>query len=189
MRRIRVLFLLLLSSVALPTVVGAQENASAEINGRPLSYWTTRVKEGLPDAELAATVDALAAALSSAENETRVAAADALTMLGPKAKGAIDALLAQLGHESPWVRVASMAALASMGKDAVPALIDTFVNETGGLSVRAAFVLGGIGPDAKDALPVLEAAYEKATPVMQDRLMGILRSIAPEKYGAASCPR
>ncbi|MHB0960543.1 MAG: outer membrane protein assembly factor BamB family protein [Pirellulaceae bacterium] len=186
MRRIGFLFLLLLSHFALPSAASAQENASAEVHGRPLAYWTARVKENLPEAELAETVGALAAAMSSAKNETRVAAADALTILGPQAKGALDALLAQLGHESPWVREASMDALASIGEEAVPALIETFANETGGPSIRAAFVLGGIGPGAKDALPVLEAAYEKASPVMQDRLMGILRSIAPERYGDPS---
>jgi outer membrane protein assembly factor BamB len=179
------LLLSLLASALLPVCAAAQVASSVEVNGRPLAYWTARVQaQDLTAAELAETVEALSGAMSSAENETRVAAADALAILGPRAKGALDALLAQLGHESPWVREASMAAIAAMGQEAVPALTETFVTQTGGASIRAAFVLGGMGAEARAAIPALEAAYETATPVMQDRLMGILRSIAPEKYGA-----
>lgn len=173
------LLLVLLAS----NVFGQTSESDPLVQGKPLSQWTGSVHESLSGNELEATVNALSVALSSDDNETRVAAADALTVLGPKAKKALPDLIEQLGHEAPWVRVASMAAIASMGKEAMPALMDTFQNEMGGPRVRAAFVMGSIGPDAEAALPLLEAAYTRETPVMQDRLMGILSSIAPGKYG------
>ena len=127
-------------------------------------------------------MSALSKALSSDDNQVRVTAADALAMLGADAKAAIPSLIGQLDHELPWVRVAAMAALASMGQDAVPALIDTFNSETGGPRIRAAFVLGSIGPDAKAAVPLLADAMQVESPVIQERLAGILSNIDPDNF-------
>ena len=53
-------------------------------------------------------------------------------------KDALPVLLEQFGHEFPWVRVSCQAAAGSIGKEAVPALVDTLVNNTGGPRIRAA---------------------------------------------------
>ena len=112
----------------------------------------------------------------------KVAAADALAGMGPLAKDAVPAMIAQLGHEQPWVRVAVMGALTSVGKDAVEPLLNTFQNETGGPRIRAAFVLGAIGPDALPAVPALAEAMKQETPAVKHRLAGVLSQIDPEHF-------
>jgi outer membrane protein assembly factor BamB len=164
--------------------LGAQISLAAEIDGKPLEYWVGQATSEDGPEHLDKTVAALSKALSSDDNTVRVAAADALAVLGTDAKAAMPALVQQLGHIQPWVRVAAMAALASMGKEAVPVLIETFKNETGGPRIRAAFVLAGIGPDAKDAVPLIAEAMKNESPVMQDRLVRILASIDPENYAS-----
>jgi outer membrane protein assembly factor BamB len=73
-----------------------------------------------------------------------------------------------------------------MGKEAVPALIQTFETKPGGPRVRAAFVLGGIGPDAKPAVPVILRIMEDEPPLFQARYAGVLRQIDPERFDVAS---
>ncbi len=152
------------------------------VRGRPLSSWVSKVSADLDSEELKATVEALVSALNADDTSVRVVAADALAVLGPRAKPAVRALIKQLGHEQPWVRAAAAGALAAIGKEAVPILIETFKNETGGIHVRSAFVLGGIGPDAKDAVPAIEEAMKSESDVVRDRFLGILGQIAPERY-------
>jgi HEAT repeat protein len=148
-----------------------------------LSFWVARASTDLSQEECDKTVAALVSGLASDDNAVRVVAADALAVLGPRAKSAAKPLIAQLGDEQPFVRAACSGALVSMGKEAVPVLIHTFQTETGGIRVRSAFALGAIGPAAKDAVPILEAAMEKENEVMRTRFIGILGNIAPEKYG------
>jgi outer membrane protein assembly factor BamB len=171
------------------TVVGAQPSddvvARAHqtvVAGQPLSYWVERASARLSKEDCDATVVALTSAVVSDDNAVRVVAADALAVLGPRAKSVAKILIAQLGDEQPWVRAACSGALVSMGKEAVPALIDALENETGGIRIRSAFALGAIGPAAKDAVPILEAALEKENEVIRARFMGILSNIAPDKY-------
>ena len=152
------------------------------VYGEPLGHWVAQANaESGPD-DPEQTVKALSLALESDDHSVKVAAADALAVLGPGARPAVPVLIGQLGHEQPWVRVAAMGALAAVGKEAVPALIETFQTKTGGPRIRAAFVMGGIGPDAKAAVPVLAEAMKRESPVMQDRILGILSQIDPKEY-------
>jgi len=186
-------FILLLAQ----TVVGAQPSddvvARAHqtvVAGQPLSYWVERASARLSKEDCDATVVALTSAVVSDDNAVRVVAADALAVLGPRAKSVANILIAQLGDEQPWVRAACSGVLVSMGKEAVPALIGALENETGGIRIRSAFALGAIGPAAKDAVPVIEAALPKEDEVTQTRFLGILSNIAPEKYApVAVVPR
>ena len=150
--------------------------------GHSLDYWLKRARDEANQADRKATVAALAEAVRSDEPLAKVAAADALTGLGPQAVDAVPALLEQLGNEQPWVRVAVMGALGAVGPDAVQPLIDTFENQTGGPRIRAAFVLGAMGPIAQPAVPVLATAMKTETPVVQKRLAGILSQIDPERF-------
>ena len=89
-----------------------------QIQGKALTEWVAQATaEDGPD-DLEATVDALIVALELDNPSAKVAAADAITVLGPKAKKAIPTLLGQFGHEFPWVRVSCQAAVGSMGKAA-----------------------------------------------------------------------
>lgn len=162
----------------------------AVIAGRPLSFWVAQTSTEMGKEDCDATVAALISAVASDDDAVRVVAADALALLGSRAKSAARTLIDQLNNEQPWVRAACSGALAAMGKEAVPVLIDVIENETGAVRIRSAFVLGAIGPAAKDAVPVLEAALEKENEVIRARFIGILSQIAPEKYApAAVVPR
>ena len=158
----------------------AESAAEVLFRGHPVEYWVKQARD--PNAAKDVAVAALAEAVLSENPLTKVAAADALATLGPAAKDAVPALLAQLGHEQPWVRSAVMGALGAVGPDAVQPLIDTFKNQTGGPRIRAAFVLGGMGATAKPAVPVLVEEMEKENPVVQKRLADILGQIDPEHF-------
>jgi prepilin-type processing-associated H-X9-DG protein len=161
-----------------------QEKRTAVFRGRPLEHWVAQAMAERGPNDLEETVAALIEAVTSDDPNAKRDAGDALAALGPKAKAALPALLAEFGHEYPWVRVSCQAAVASMGKEAVPALIETFENNTGGPRIRAAFVLGGIGADAKPAVPVILRVMKEEPPVMQDRLAGVLRQIDPQRFPA-----
>lgn len=176
-----------------PLTVGSQSpdgrGAKAEkfvVHGKPMGFWVSRVSDELSPEDQEVTVEALVSALSADDTSVRVLSADALAVLGPRAKAATKTLIQQLGHEQPWVRAAAAGALGAIGKEAVPMLIETFKNETGAMHVRSAFALGGIGPDARDAVPVIEEAMKSENDVTRERFLGILGSIAPEKYAPAA---
>jgi hypothetical protein len=157
---------------------------SPEFRGRPLDYWLSQATAENGPNDLDETVAALCEAVSGDNPNVKRDAADALAVLGPKAKEAVPVLLAQFGHEFPWVRVSCQAAVGAVGKQAVPALIETFEKNTGGPRIRACFVLGGIGADAKPAVPVILRIMKEESPAMQDRMAGVLRQIDPDRFGS-----
>ncbi len=180
---------LLLMSASLVLAIGLTSASRAEdaeqvvkFRGQPLGYWIAQATAEDGPVDLDATVAALCEAVEDENPNTKRDAADALAALGPRAKAALPVLLAQFGHEAPWVRVSCQAAVGAVGKEAVDELIETFENNTGGPRIRAAFVLGGIGADAKPAVPVILRIMKEETPVMQDRMMGVLQQIDPERF-------
>ena len=152
------------------------------VSGKPLDYWVSSVSTDLGPKDSKATVEALSLALSADDIAVRVTAADALAVLGPRAKAAMPALVSQLSHQQGWVRVAAMGAMAAIGKDAVPLLVDTVKTDRGAPRIRAALVLASIGPDAKDAVEVLAATIPNLDEINQGRFLSILSQIAPEQY-------
>ena len=167
--------------------LGEDDSANAAgFKGKPLAYWVGQASAPGGPKDLDLTVAALCEAVESDNPNAKRDAADALAVLGPKAEAAVPTLLGQFGHEFPWVRVSCQAAVGSVGKAAVPALINTLVNNTGGPRIRAGFVLAGIGADAKPAVPAILKVIEEESPVMQDRFAGILTSIDPERYPPVS---
>lgn len=164
---------------------GAEADESAlPFLGRPLREWVEEASSPDGPRELEQTVAALTEAVLSEDPNVKRDAADALAALGPKAKAALPALLSQLDHEFPWVRVSSQGAIGSMGKEAVPALIETFQTKTGSPRILSAFVLGGMGEDAKPAVPVILQVMEQESQMMKDRLAGVLKQIDPAQFGA-----
>ncbi len=177
--------------VMLPSVASGSEVdvVSVEVDGQPLSHWIAQAASQDGPDNLDQTVTALSKAVLHDDPKMKVAAADALASLGPKAKKALPALLAQFDHPFPWVRVSCQAAVGSAGKDAVAPLIETFENQTGGPRIRAAFVLGGIGADAKPAVPVILQAMETESPAIRVRFAGILRQIDPTQFSSGTTSR
>jgi HEAT repeat protein len=105
----------------------------------------------------------------------RVIAAEMLADLGPKAEGAIPALVEVIrdtptplpippGSETKWTREESAAhflleatwdALARIGPKAVPALAELLAHKDAEIRGRAAATLATFGPNAVDAVPAL----------------------------------
>ncbi len=166
-----------------PDKTSGDESAAG---AKSVSFWVARVSDDLSGEDLEATVEALTLALEDEDGSVRVAAADAIAVLGPRAKDAVSALIGQLDHEQGWVRVSASGALAAIGKDAVGELIETFTNKTGAVRIRAAFALGGIGPAAKDAVPFLAEAMEHEDELTRIRFLGILGQIDPERYAPSA---
>jgi outer membrane protein assembly factor BamB len=128
-------------------------------------------------------VEALVIALQSDELSEIVAAADALKAIGPEASPAADALAARLDHEQPWIRTACMDALGAIGAKAVPALSATVRNGPGNAPIRAAIVLGAIGPEAKDATAAFEEVIEGVSEDRRARWEELLAKIDPTRTG------
>ncbi len=133
--------------------------------------------------QLAKKVEALTRALDSDDHTAIVAAADELKQIGPEAAPAADALAAKLDHAQPWIRVACMDALEAIGAEAVPALAKTVRSGPGNAPIRAAIVLGEMGPKAKAAIPALEEVIRKTSERGRARWEEILAKIDPTRAG------
>ncbi len=110
-------------------------------------------------------------ALQNGKPGERIIAAETLGDLGPKAEGAIPALVelirntpAPVPNEREWSREetatnfllkATWDALARIGPKAVPALIDLLAHQDAEIRGRAAAAIKTIGPGAADAVPAL----------------------------------
>ena len=155
---------------------------STRIDGRTLEFWVGSAEvEGGPQ-DIRTTVSALGKAVLLDDPKIKVAAADALAALGPEAKTALPALLAQFDHEYPWVRVSCQAAVGAVGAEAVEPLIQTMRENTGGPRIRAAFVLGGMGELATPAIDALLEIRADEPPAVQERLTGVLAQIDPGRF-------
>jgi len=84
--------------------------------------------------------------------------ADALLLLGLCGKPGVPGLVRALGDEEKWVRVEAVAILAAMRPGGVAALARALADGNPQARLLAAVTLGEIGPEAKSAIPALEAA-------------------------------
>jgi outer membrane protein assembly factor BamB len=176
---------ILLVCVALGLASSAVAQSDPVYRGRPLKFWVEQASAAEGPKDVDATIGALCEALENNDPNVKRRAGDALALLGPKAKAALPALIAQFSHEFPWVRESCQGAVTAIGKDAVPALIELLEDNTGSLRVNAAFVLGGIGADAKPAVPAIEKIMKEESPVIQTRMAGVLTQIDPERFPPA----
>lgn len=86
----------------------------------------------------------------------REAAAFALGKIDPQADGVLAVLSRAWRDEERGVREEALRALAKCGKPAVPTLIEALrKNFSNDVQIEATKALGQIGPDAKEAVPVL----------------------------------
>ena len=106
----------------------------------------------------AATVPALARALSHADARVRNGAGQVLWSYGPVAKDATPALAMALADADPGVRLSAAMSLEAIGpeaRSAVPPLVQALGDSDGNVRLWAVKALGAIGPDARSALPAL----------------------------------
>jgi HEAT repeat protein len=90
----------------------------------------------------------------------RRSAARDLGLLGPKAKKAVSTLIDALKDVESAVRDESEIALKKIGEPAVEELVEALKDKDEFVRLRLVNILGAIGPDAKSALPALEAALK-----------------------------
>ena len=85
----------------------------------------------------------------------RMAAARALGIIGPEARGAIPALVGALRDSEAGVRWEAAAALGRIGEDSVPALVEALWDRDVKVRHAATYALGAVGPGASAAIPAL----------------------------------
>jgi hypothetical protein len=156
-----------------PSATPAGRPATAEVvyRGRPLSDYRKQLAGSTGNARAAVLrsigafrEDAAAAASEVADSlkdsgaDARIAAAWALSQMGPAGGKAVPGLTRSLADPDPLVRSMSAVALRSMGPkavDAVPALIHALSDAEPTVRSPAADALGRIGPAAKSAVAAL----------------------------------
>jgi len=166
--------------------------------------------EGLgPDA--AGAVEDLVFYLDSGEKSVRRVAADILKKIGPAAKDQASDLVDLLSHDEKSVRALAQEVLVNLGAAAkgvagpviqVPeghaeqpgakdkaepeglaALVDDTANNDADTRLRAATVLGAIGPDAKGALEILKKHQGDADQGVKDAIAEAIRKIEGKPEG------
>jgi HEAT repeat protein len=163
--------------------------------GRPVSYWISRLGSGQPyerqkAAEVlgemgpsaAPAVRALVAALADEDKDVRRHCAGALARIGLAAGDAAEALVAAapslvddpdagevLELDDRFEDFRTYADIpAALGPRAVPALIEGLRHEHPGVRLSAAAALARLGPSAKEAIPALIEALED--PVLRKKM-------------------
>lgn len=125
---------------------------------------------------------ALVAALKDKDEFVRRMAVRSLGQIGADPDVAIPALKGLLKDDDKGVIEAVGETFAKLGKAAVPALADMLKNSDPLVKKTSALALGKIGPDAKDAVPALIAAFKADTP--RPRMQaGSLRMVYVETFG------
>jgi HEAT repeat protein len=123
-------------------------------------------------------VPALAAALKNGKSHLRLAALDALALLGREAKGATPEVLAALKDKNLFVRRGAPNAVARLGADpaeAIPALAAAAKDKDSGWSAVEA--LGHFG---KRAVPVLLAALKGGDAGQRAAVARALAAVGPD---------
>jgi len=112
----------------------------------------------------------LAMAVTDDNPGVRLAAADALATLGPKAAPAVPALLKALADRVPKDKLdldefafAVLNAVAAVGEPAVPAVTKSLTDPNPVARFLGAYMIGEIGPPAKSAAPALEKLLAEPT--------------------------
>jgi HEAT repeat protein len=178
-----------------PDVRSSMRDALRSIGGNPL--YVSQLAAQLPNGdehvgEMAAyalglvgpeafpAVPALAAAIGKANRMVRLAAIRALADIGPLARPAIIPLV-KVVDDDPAVRTSVRDALGRIGGGAelVPELIALLAGQPDAMRISAAYVLGGIGAEARMAVLPLAAAAGQGNDALRFEAARALRKILP----------
>jgi HEAT repeat protein len=147
--------------------IGCTKKEEVTYQGKPVSAWIKMLEE--PD--LTAKYTAIAAIIE----------------LGPEAKEAtpilIDTIREVRNNRDRKVLVACNDALLAIGKGIVPHMIALLKDDTWEMRRGAAWILGMVGPEAKDAVPALTEALKDPNPVVRQKAQESLRKIQGEEGG------
>ena|GEM_PF-1884943 len=135
-------------------------------------------------------VPALTAALKTVRPVARGEVINRLGHLGPAAGAAAPAILEilQAGHFNASLKPRAAAALTAIGLATVPPLIKSLGDQEAALRQTAAQVLGGFGPEAKEAIPALRELLADKEAAVRIAAADALRQIGGESESSAIVP-
>jgi HEAT repeat protein len=146
-----------------PVLVAALDDRDPEV--RSAAAWALGTlgppgRSGALGAAAEPAVPGLAGALRDEQEAVRTAAAGALGALGPLARSVAPVLFAALDDPRANVRAAAAQALArlELTAESVSSLAKALGNRDGYVRAFAAWSLGNLGPDAREAVPALVEA-------------------------------
>ena len=174
-----------------PLALSTSWNMSLAAIGRDQ---VSRIEAGPRDPFAQATVKdvpALIKALKDIDANTRVSATRALNLLDPEAtKEAADALVYALCQDDdPSVLGNVRNALPGIGAPAVPALIQALTKPSIMVQPRVAYVLGRMGPKARDAVPALRQASRDRNESVRKAAEWALEQILPPAKSTPQAPK
>ncbi|MCE9564092.1 MAG: HEAT repeat domain-containing protein [Planctomycetes bacterium] len=141
---------------AKPVKADIEKIASGSI---PEFALTAKVTLAGIDGNLASVAGDVRTALTDKNAQVRLAAVDALFLIGPEASDVptLQKLLMERGDSTKEAAAKCVGRLGPAGKDAVPQLVRLLDDRDGNVRIAAANALGDIGPAAKDAVEKLKA--------------------------------
>jgi HEAT repeat protein len=130
--------------------IGCTKKKQVTYEGKPLGEWMKMLKGEDPIGKYAAI--------------------NAVGKIGPEAKEAIPILIEtirEVRNRDKRILFACNKALLGMGKEIVPQMISLLKDDTWEMRRGAAWILGKLGPDARDALPALTEALNDTNPAVR----------------------
>jgi HEAT repeat protein len=144
--------------------IGCTKKKEVTYEGKPLSEWMKILKGEDPIGKYAAI--------------------HAVMKIGPEAKEAIPILIETIrevrNNRDRRLLVACNKALLGMGKEVVPHMIYLLKDETWEMRRGAAWILGKLGPEARDAVPALTEALNDPNPDVRTKAQEALKKVKGE---------
>jgi HEAT repeat protein len=140
--------------------IGCSKKEEVTYQGKPLSAWIEMLEDTNPS--------------------TRFSAINAVGKMGPEAREAIPALIEtirQTRNHDKRILLACNYALLAMGKEIVPSMISLLKDDDLEMRRGAAWILGKVGPEAKDAVPALTEALNDSNPAVRTKAAEALKKI------------
>ena len=144
--------------------IGCTKKKEVTYEGKPLSEWMKMLKGEDPVGKYAAI--------------------HAVGKIGPEAKEAIPILIEtirEVRNRDKRILVACNNALLAMGKEIVPHMISLLKDDTWEMRRGAAWILGKVGPDARDAVPALSEALNDPNAAVRTKAQEALKKIQGEE--------
>lgn len=167
------------AGATVPVLAGALADAATPLEVRKAA--ADALGQLKKDAKEAAP--ALGAALKEKDLTLRRAAVVALDRLGAEARAAFSALKQAAKDDDRAVRSQALHALGNLGKDdpdaVVPVLVEGLRDVVIEVRITAILALGGIGPEAKAAVPALTNAARDGQAAVREAAADALKHIQP----------
>jgi len=152
------------------------KDGSAKVRGR--AVWAL----GAIGAAAKPAVPAMAELLKDPDETVRRLVVQAVQAIRPGPEVAVPLCIKLLEDPDPAVRARVLSAIAQAGAKAVPALVEALKNDKA--AYWACLVLREIGPDAKDAVPVLTEKLKDPRPEIRREAVLTLGAIGPAAEAA-----